>query len=391
MTGSVVHPRPLPGHREHGRLADHELEIRSLQLALEAKIQENERWQCCVEAIIESLDEGIVVTDGKELVTLLNRRTELILGIPRSQILGRPLHQVWNDRGLPPVPFSSQEHGGRILDGHEIVISDGNLFPSGVIRILCDVTRMVQIEEQLKARQRVAALGEMIGRVAHEIRNPLGSIELFASLLGATTQTDAERHRLAEQISTVVRTLDQLLSNFLVISGPPQLRIQEVSIEQLIQETVLMAMPSIRQRAIVIREDIDQQAPTVEADEMMMKQGLLNVLLNAIHASPEGGTIEIASRYEEAGRTNGWNPYISALNQGIPLLSLSVRDYGSGIAPQDQPRLFDPFFSKRKGGTGLGLTIVRQVMEVHGGWIDCESQLGKGTTLSLCFPQGRKI
>ena len=381
----------LEMHRESRRFGDRELEIRSLQLALEAKVQENERWQGCVETIMENLDEGIVVSDEQGMVTLLNRQAEVILDRPRSQVLGQFLHQVWNDCGMPTVPFSSYEHRGRVLHGHEILMKDRGSFSLGTVRILCDVTHIVEMEAQVKTRQRVTAVGEMVGRVAHEIRNPLGSIELFASLLGGTTHDDAERHRLAEQISKVVRTLDQLLSNLLVISGPPQLRVQEVSVEELIQETLLMAMPSIRQRAIVIQESIDPWAPTIEADEMMVRQGLLNILLNAIQASPEGGIIKITSRYEPVWCSNGSNPHASASRQGSPILVLTIRDFGSGIAQEDQPRLFDPFFSKRKGGTGLGLAIVQQVMEVHGGWINCESQLGEGTTLQLYFPQGRKI
>ena len=391
LTRAIVQPRPLPVHREARRFGDHGLEIRSIQLALEAKLQENERWQGWVETIIENLDEGIVVSDEKGLVTLMNGQAEVILNMPRAQVLRQSLHHVWKNSGMPTVPFSSYEHRGRVLHGHEIVMQDRGPFSLGAIRILRDVTHVVEMEGQLKTRQRVAAVGEMVRCVAHEIRNKMGSIELFASLLGATTQNDAERHRSAEQISKVIRTLDQLLSNLLVISGPPQLRIREVSVEELIQETVQMAMPSIRQRGIVIRESIDPRASTIEADEMMVRQGLLNILLNAIQASPEGGMIEMASQYESAWHSKGSNPPASASMGGNPIRSLIVRDFGSGIAPEDQPRLYDPFFSNRKGGIGLGLPLARQVMEVHGGWINCESQLGEGTTLQLCFPQGRKI
>ncbi|MEC4674262.1 MAG: PAS domain-containing protein, partial [Nitrospirota bacterium] len=240
LTRAIVQPRSLPVHRELRRFGDHGLEIRSIQLALEAKLQENERWQGWVETIIENLDEGIVVSDEKGLVTLMNGQAEVILNMPRAQVLRQSLHHVWKSSGMPTVPFSSYEHRGRVLHGHEIVMQDRGPFSLGAIRILRDVTHVVEMEGQLKTRQRVAAVGEMVRCVAHEIRNKMGSIELFASLLGGTTHDDAERHRSAEQISKVIRTLDQLLSNLLVISSPPQLRIREVSVEELIQGTVQM-------------------------------------------------------------------------------------------------------------------------------------------------------
>jgi len=128
------------------------------------------------------------------------------------------------------------------------------------------------MEEQLKRRQNSALIGDMVARVAHEIRNPLASIELFASLLGGTTQDEVDRHHLAEQISMVVRTLDHLLSNLLVASSPPRVRIQSVSVEKLAQQIRLMAMPAIRERNIQIREQIDPRASTIEGDELMIRQ-----------------------------------------------------------------------------------------------------------------------
>ena len=122
----------------------------------------------------------------------------------------------------------------------------------------------------------------------------------------------------------------------------------------------------------------------------MIRQSLLNLLLNAIQASSDEGTIEVSSECIPAEQQRNASRRTGGGQSTGLLVSLRVRDFGRGIPSEDQSQVFDPFFSRRQGGTGLGLAIVRQVMEVHGGWIRCDSEIGKGTTFQLCFPQGRK-
>lgn len=377
-------------HKLTVQIRDLDRELQAVNLALEVKLQENEGLRKHREMILESLSVGVIVTDSEGRVTLVNRLAEEMIGLSRDVMLHRELDEVWRQSGMPPVPFSSSEHRGRVLFCGEDALSELGRPPCGKIRMIQDITVLTRLKDQLERQKRLAAMGEMIGRIAHEIRNPLGSIELFASLLGNEVQDGAERRSLAEHISTSVRTLDQLLSNLLVVTGPPRPRIQEVDIEALVNEVVTMAVQPIRERSITVREDIGANARTVRGDRSLLRQVGLNLLLNAIQASPEGGVVEVTSRLEPKWEGGPVRVERNSPTQGNMTLVLRVRDYGCGIAPEDQARVFDPFFSRREGGTGLGLAIVHQVMEAHAGWVDLESQQGRGTTVALSFPQGGK-
>ena len=132
LSRAIAQLRPSPGNLERGRPTNQDMEIRALHLALEAKLQECERWECCVNTLIQHLEQGVVVADGKGFVTLLNGQGERILGLPHSQVVGQPLNQVLQETGLPSLPFSTYEHGGRLLNGQEIPLPGRNPFPSGV-------------------------------------------------------------------------------------------------------------------------------------------------------------------------------------------------------------------------------------------------------------------
>ena len=254
MTRSAVPIRLEASYLRQAHRASPQVTVDVPPLAVRRGGEDIRRWEGYVDALLQELEEGILVSDEAGRIIKINAQAERFLGVSGSHVIGRSLKQVWEDRELPALPFSSYEYRGRRLQGHEVFIGDGYRAGSGHIRVLVDITKLVRMEEQIRTSQRSATMGEMVGRVAHEIRNPLASIELLASLMGATTHSEGERHRLADQISMVVRTLDQLLSNLLVMSGPPKPRMQVISVEKLIQDTILMATPSIRERGIILRK-----------------------------------------------------------------------------------------------------------------------------------------
>ncbi len=369
---------------------DLELDLRANTLALEAKLQENTKLKQEREALIRNLELGVLVTNATGKVTAVNEMAEDLLGQPREHLLGVPLDGIWSECGLPTVPFSSVRYQERFLTGYDQVLPPPRPRGKVAIRIIKDVTILRTIQDQIANQQRLAVMGEMIGTIAHEIRNPLGSIELFASLLGTSIQDDAERQTLAKQIAKVVQSLDHVLSNLLVMARDLSPNIQSVNLETVVHDVTMMAMHAIRERAVSVTETLNTSSRMVRADEPLLKQALLNVLLNAIHASSPHGVIEISSRWasidschQDVARITGGHPPHEAV-------VLSVRDYGCGIRQEDQERMFDPFFSKRSGGTGLGLAIVRQIMDVHQGWVEWTSAPNQGTTISLWIPQERE-
>ncbi len=230
-------------------------------------------------------------------------------------------------------------------------------------------------------RQRLAGLGEKVGRLAHDIRNPLSSIEWFATLLGRDHHNQKERQELADHCIQAVRSLDHLVSNILVASVPLNAGRESVCLLSLFDDVELLAMYPLRKKRLTIHRRREGKLSTIRGHESLLKQVLLNLLINAIHASESDSRIEIHCRNEsrlvsEHGNQN--------LEQGI---ALRIRDHGCGMSKEELSNMFRPFYSKRKGGTGLGLSIVKQIVHIHHGLIDITSQEGKGTTVELFFPQ----
>jgi two-component system sensor histidine kinase FlrB len=241
-------------------------------------------------------------------------------------------------------------------------------------------SQLLQPREE-EHRQRLADLGEKVGQLAHDIRNPLSSIEWFATLLGRDHHSQEERQKLADHCIQAVRSLDHLVSNILVASAPLNAERKSVCLLSLLDDVELLAMYPLRKKGITIQRRQESKLSMIMGHESLLKQGLLNLLMNAIQASEPKSLIEIHCRNEsrffgEHGKQGS--------EEGV---ALRIRDYGCGMSEEELSNIFRPFYSKRKGGTGLGLSIVKQIVQIHHGFIDITSQEGKGTTVDLFFPQ----
>ena len=230
-------------------------------------------------------------------------------------------------------------------------------------------------------RQRLSALGEKVGQLAHDIRNPLTSIEWFATLLGRDHHSQEERQELADHCIQAVRSLDHLVSNILVASAPLNAGREAVCLLSLFDDVELLAMYPLRKKRLTIHRRREGQLSIIRGHESLLKQVLLNLLINAIHASEPDSRIEIYCRNESRLVSEHGNQNLA---QGI---ALRIRDHGCGMSKEELSNMFSPFYSKRKGGTGLGLSIVKQIVHIHHGLIDITSQQGKGTIVDLFFPQ----
>ncbi len=230
-------------------------------------------------------------------------------------------------------------------------------------------------------QQRLASLGDRVGRLAHDIRNPLSSIEWFATLLGRAHHSQEEREELADHCIQAVRSLDQLVANILVASAPVHVTQESVCLHSLCDEVELLARYPIHKKGLSIHRRRQGPSMTIRGQQSLLKQALLNLLLNAVYASEPDGAIEIQSSHETrmTRESSDRNP-----QQGI---ALRIRDYGCGMSDDELSQVFQPFYSNRKGGTGLGLSIVKQIVHLHRGVIDMTSQQGKGTTVDIFFPQ----
>jgi signal transduction histidine kinase len=245
---------------------------------------------------------------------------------------------------------------------------------SGSLHILRDVTEVKLLQEQTKRGDRLSAMGEMAVELAHEIRNPLGGIELFASLLEKELPAESDPRRWAENIRTGTRSLENIVSNMLHFANPLAPRLAPVDLHSLVEETARFTEPIMRQRDITLVTRLAASSAVLQGDRELLKQMLLNLILNAMQAMPARGALEITTSID---------------GPGGGALELRVRDTGLGIAPENLPRIFDPFFTTNKNGTGLGLSVVHQIVERHSGSIRVSSEVGAGTTFTLLFPRER--
>ncbi len=356
------------------RVAKLDVELATRNEELRVNLQEKEDIRRHLAAILESLTTGVIVTDRQGVITQFNRAAERLLGRSHSQLLGQNVAVCLQQAGLGrgDQPFAAPN--GIPLSLSRAVLRDPGDPAGGSITLLHDVSEVRRLEDRLQRRNRLAAMGEMVGRIAHEIRNPLGSVELFASMLRQDLADAPEHRQYAEHISVAVQAMDGLLSNLLVYTRPHTPRLDWHASDQLVKETLAMAAHAIRRQNIGTRCRLDPAMAMIHCDAGQLRQVLLNLVLNAVQAMPEGGTLTVtlSTLREEDGRDT---------------CRIAITDTGTGIDPIHLPRVFDPFFTTRDEGTGLGLAIVHALVDAHGGRIEVDSRPGHGSTFTVVLPE----
>lgn len=219
--------------------------------------------------------------------------------------------------------------------------------------------------EGMKRAERLSALGQLSAGLAHEIRNPLASISGAADILKRNQEMDAKQARCVEIISSECQRLNGLLTNFLNFARPRPPRFQTVEVESVLDNVLTLAGHGIRGRTVHFHRSVEPGLPRIECDPEQLEQVLLNLMINAIEASPDGSTVELAAVNDEKG------------------IAVKVIDHGHGVPPSDVDRLFDPFFTTKEHGTGLGLPVAHQIMRQMGGSLLAQKNSGQGMTFAV--------
>jgi signal transduction histidine kinase len=243
----------------------------------------------------------------------------------------------------------------------------------GTVLTSHDITARKKLEQQLLHSERLATIGEMSAKVAHEIRNPLSSISLNTELLydeinkgNGEEKSDAEN--LIQSILNEVDTLTEMSDEYLRFARFPRLDTKPVSVNSVLIELSKFFNKERLQRGIALKENYASDLPLILLDINQIKQAFLNILKNSFEAMPDGGKISISTRLKDDN------------------IVVSITDTGSGISKEDVQRVFDPFYSAKVNGTGLGLALTMKTVEGHRGEIICKSTIDKGTTMVISFP-----
>ena len=224
-------------------------------------------------------------------------------------------------------------------------------------------------EAQLIRSEKLAALGQLAAGIAHEIRNPLTSINILIHSLTENLPTEDSRWEDLKVIEEEILRINEIVDQFLRFAKPAPPLLVKAEVVSIVEETLQLLRPQIEKQRILVQKEF-QSLPPILMDREQMKQVILNLLLNGVQAMPKGGHLSLKGHIPE----------------GDHWIKLSIQDSGIGIPPEDIGRLFDPFFSTKEGGVGLGLSIAHRIIDQHRGKIEVESALGKGTLFTVWLP-----
>jgi two-component system, sensor histidine kinase FlrB len=357
-----------------------ELEITNRDLA--TSLEENRRIRERLRRILEGLPCGVLVTEAGARISTLNPEAARLLGgnfesvacLPStlSAALDNACQASTEEEielplaGLEQCPSRPAE-GLWVAIRHAWLEQDqGRATSVFILRDISDAKKLERDREHLRRQQ---ALVEMSALLAHEIRNPLGSLELFAGLL-AEANLQGESRRWIEHVQAGLRTLSATVNNVLHLHNTPRPELSPIDAGQLIDWAYGFLLPLAKQARVELQVINDLNGVTIHADRHRLEQVLLNLALNAFRFMPGGGWLSIRG--------------VDRTSEGV---EIALHDTGPGIAPDDLPRIFEAGFSTRAGSSGLGLAVCHRILDQHGGSISVESRHGYGATFRLHLPR----
>lgn len=359
-------------------LADTNRKLSEKNKALSRKVWELEEMSGRLQCVIESLTDSVLVVDTDLKVERCNRAAESLLGVGRSEILGRGYGEITNGLGdiqkLIEVLESGRavlddERKSRLMDADVYVVAsiapiyspDGDIL--GAVEVLRNITAEKELEARVELHKRMSALGQMAASVAHEIRNPLGTIEGFARLLKRDLADMPDHLRLASRIVEGAQNLNYVITNLLEYTRPAFIENAPVDCRSLLRDTEDLLRDKALKKGVVLA--VESESVRLSGDARQLRQVLVNLGLNAIEACQSGGRV-----------------VIKAYPKGSACV-FSVQDSGCGIGDKDLGQVFDPFFTKKAGGTGLGLALCHKIVAAHSGEITVSSKPDEGSRFEV--------
>jgi PAS domain S-box-containing protein len=337
-------------------------------------------------SVFESMTSGVVDFDHDGHLTYLNRAARDILGIDAEQSRGRPACEVFGSasplvsilddalrRGVvhsrAEVPLTRRDGVELWLGLSSSLLQNPPGSPRGVVFLLSDLTEIRRLRQQVSLKERLAALGEISAGIVHEFRNSLGTILGFARLL----ERQPHPPGLDDIIRAIVResvNLEGTLEEFLVFTHPDRLNLEEISLIDTLQETLASIGGELADRGIRHLVQAEEHLPPVQADQLLLQRALLNLFHNSMEAIEGPGEIRVDAH----------------LRAGDELVEIRIKDSGCGIPPENLGRIFMPFYTTKAKGFGLGLGIVQKIVLAHQGFIEVQSQPGRGTEFRILLP-----
>lgn len=337
-----------------------------------------------LDQVLSNLQDGMILFTSDARAILVSNSVERFLGIRRDDLLGAEVRAIFDretrlgrlirdsfDAGMSIVQEEiTTETGRRIQISLDFIHDEQSSGASslGALLTLHDVESIQELETELELSHRMASIGRLTAGVGHEVKNPINAIVVHMELLRNKIQLDAGANHHLEVIESEIRRLDRVVQTLVDFSRPVEMHLRDQDLRQTVKQVLTLASAELEGRGINVTSRLPEAPVMVKIDSDLLKQALLNVVLNGAQAMPEGGRLEV-----KVSADSRW-------------ATISVRDYGTGIAPEVLPRIFDLYFTTKAEGSGIGLAMTYRIVQFQNGRIDVESKTGSGTTFHLRLP-----
>lgn len=334
-----------------------------------------------LDQIMSTLQDGLVLFTKDARIVLVSASAERFIGKQRGDMLGYTVEEVFNDSTRlgqivldafalrQPVPQREIEvdRGRRIELSLDFIAESGEQL--GALLTMRDAESVKRIENEIELSRRLAAIGRLTSGVAHEVKNPINAIVVHLEVLREKLlQIDPETKRHIDVIGNEIHRLDRVVKTLVDFTRPVELKLSEIDLRQIVDDVVALAAPEAERHGVNISAQLEADPMMVRVDADLVKQALLNVVLNGVQAMPNGGPLNVTAEH---------------IAQTARIL---VEDRGEGIPPEVRDKIYNLYFTTKKTGSGIGLAMTYRVMQLHNGALDFDSEPGHGTTFRLLLP-----
>lgn len=334
-----------------------------------------------LDQIMGTLQDGLMLFTREGKVVLVSASAERFIGRPRSEMLGYSVEQIFDDstrlgqivldafalRQSLPQRVIELDKGRRAQISVDFIEESGQ--PIGTLLTMRDTESVRRIENEIEISQRLAAIGRLTSGVAHEVKNPINAIVIRLEILRERlAQIDPDTKRHMDVISNEIQRLDRVVKTLVDFSRPIELKLREADLRRIVDDVVTLSKPEAAQHSVAVNVQPSPVPLHVRVDEDLLKQALLNVIINGVQAMPDGGNLTISLRADRE------------------LAKIDISDEGAGIPPEVRDKIFNLYFTTKKSGSGIGLAMTYRVLQLHNGALEFESEVGKGTTFRFILP-----
>ena len=347
--------------------------------------------------IIQNISSCIITINPEGKITFMNKSALQLIGYSTEQILGESIEAIFADKDEGLLILKQVINLKKMFESREVNLqaADGVIIPIGfsttilkeeesngepdIIFIFRDIRGLINFRKQMERMDRLATLGELSAGIAHEIRNPLAGIKTSAQVLEESFSPGDFRSQLVSRIVKEIDRSNKLLQRFFNFAKPNRPKPGFHSLQNIIEGVFILLAPRLKKRKIKFLSEFEEDLPLIYIDESQFEQVILNLFLNAFDAMPGGGMLEVKADYDRHGQINE-----SQETSGV--FRVLISDSGRGILPEKLEKIFDPFYTSKSDGVGLGLSISSRLLEENQSKIEVDSVPGKGTTFKITLP-----